>query len=272
MSYIKVVLDYFNILWDILTYLKPCIKIYLVYYAAMKTKCEINGCEKKHMARGLCVSHYLVARARGDFGVTKKCGYPKCENQHYAKGYCHKHYEINRRNGSPTPKAEIVRICSVPGCGERTTPLSEHCKFHMIRKQKGKDLNRPKGNSGKLNHMWKGGVAQYPNHYEMKKNRIIVLEMADYRCHFCGKAATQVHHKDLSKDNHSIENLLPVCRKCNGIHRKPSTSKYKRLYGGNLKEIASILGCSPVTVMKLHNENRLRIHIPIPKEVAAVLW
>jgi len=37
MSYIKVVLDYFNILWDILTYFKPCVKIYLVYYAAMKT-------------------------------------------------------------------------------------------------------------------------------------------------------------------------------------------------------------------------------------------
>lgn len=186
------------------------------------------------------------------------CGYPGCENQHYAKGYCRSHYNINRLNGSPTPKAEIVRTCSVPGCRERTTPLTGHCTFHRRRKRTGISLKRPVGVRGKLNNRWNGGTFEYPNHYEMKKNRKIVLENANYICHFCRGKADRIHHKDLSKDNHSKDNLLPSCAKCNQRHRaKTKTSKFIRKYGATIKEIGEIMGRSKESIWALHKTGKL---------------
>ena len=59
-----------------------------------------------------------------------------------------------------------------------------------------------------------GKVFQYENHYEMKKNRLKVLEEADRVCQHCGGTATVVHHIDNSTSNHSPENLMPLCQKC----------------------------------------------------------
>jgi len=226
----------------------------------MKTKCKREGCERKHSARGFCLSHYLIARARGDFGVTKKCSYRGCENQHYAKGYCHKHYELNRRNGRPYKKgiSKKKSKCSVNNC-RKIAIINGFCKLHYDRTRNGKDINRPKGNSGELNHMWKGGVADYPNHHELKKNRLIVLEKANFICQYCGRKADRVHHRDLSRDNHSIKNLTPSCARCNSNMRrsKTNTSKYVKIYGARAQDIATWLDYSPGNVSRLHKEGKL---------------
>lgn len=55
---------------------------------------------------------------------------------------------------------------------------------------------------------------EYENHYAMKKNRLQVLQENNFTCRHCGDKATQIHHKDGSKNNHELENLIPVCHKC----------------------------------------------------------
>jgi len=73
---------------------------------------------------------------------------------------------------------------------------------------------------GAKNPMWKGGIAEYPNHGELKKNRLVVLNKANHICQVCRGIATEVHHIDKTKTNHKKENLLPVCHKCNcSFHR-----------------------------------------------------
>jgi len=46
-----------------------------------------------------------------------------------------------------------------------------------------------KNNKGKRNGNWKGGTAEYPNHYEMKKNRLIKLQQTKGKCEACRKRA-----------------------------------------------------------------------------------
>ena len=52
------------------------------------------------------------------------------------------------------------------------------------------------------------------NHRGLKKNRLIVLENANYLCEKWGDTAIQVHHKDKSRNNHAIDNLRALCILC----------------------------------------------------------
>jgi len=51
----------------------------------------------------------------------------------------------------------------------------------------------------------------------LKIMREIVLEECNHMCSACGSYADIVHHKDWTRYNHSIENLMPLCNSC---HRK----------------------------------------------------
>jgi 5-methylcytosine-specific restriction endonuclease McrA len=53
---------------------------------------------------------------------------------------------------------------------------------------------------------------------EYKRNRNIVLEASQWTCHYCnGVANTADHIIPISSGivNHSLDNLLPACTKCN---------------------------------------------------------
>lgn len=109
---------------------------------------------------------------------------------------------------------------------------------------------------GKLNPHWKGGTSQYPNADLMRKNRLIVLNAANWICRYCGKKATEVHHIDESKDKHAIDNLAACCEKCNHNPKRSST-KYKKLYGKTAKEIAKELKRSITTIHYWHKDGIL---------------
>ena len=72
----------------------------------MKT-CKIEGCEKRHVARGWCNMHYKRWKAHGDPLVlfpnrpAPGCRVPLCEyaGKHYSAGYCNAHYIRLRRRG-----------------------------------------------------------------------------------------------------------------------------------------------------------------------------
>jgi hypothetical protein len=89
------------------------------------------------------------------------------------------------------------------------------------------------------NPLWKGGVAFYPNHSLMKKQRKIILSQHPL-CAICGKPAQVIHHLDKSKSNHNINNLIPVCHKCHfgKFHKQAHKSKFSKVYGYSLAELA----------------------------------
>jgi hypothetical protein len=64
--------------------------------------CSVEGCEGKHIARGLCGKHYQSAKSSGD--ITNKdrihfCLVEDCGAKYLANGLCQKHYHTLRRYG-----------------------------------------------------------------------------------------------------------------------------------------------------------------------------
>ena len=105
----------------------------------------------------------------------------------------------------------------------------------------------------------------YPNHYTMKKNRIIKLQQTKCTCEICGKRAQVVHHIDESLDNHSLDNLMALCSKCHraihhpdrvyGVHK---TSKYIRLYGATMAQIRKRTGFPKHKISEMHEKGELQ--------------
>lgn len=136
-------------------------------------------------------------------------------------------------------KMKEKRKCSVEGCVKPYYGIG-YCQPHYRRYKVGIPFDAEPYETlrGEGNPRWAGGTSEYPNHSQMKKNRLEVLKEASYICHFCGKYANKIHHKDLSKDNHSKKNIVPCCNQCNSsIRHKPNTSKYKRSFSYSHKEL-----------------------------------
>jgi len=188
--------------------------------------------------------------------MKKECKIDGCETDYYAKNLCRKHYARNLRTGDPHLKIKEQRICNEPGCA-RIALCKALCCFHYKRKRRGIASDRPFGNKGELNPRWRGGTSGYKNHHQMKKIRLFILEMSDNTCYFCGGFATEIHHRDQSKDKHTMRNLVASCHYCNS-RPENRTSKYKRIYGKTLLQISKDLNLSIYYVYKLHHEGKLK--------------
>ena len=260
-------------------------------------KCSIEGCEREVDSRGFCQMHYIRMKNGntdmrpgrlphpGNKGgkwrpddpryknKNRPCDVPGCNGTYYANGLCRKHDAQRRRKGFLACTVSFFRFvkCSVENCKNMSVGIHGLCSTHYDRKRNGADLNRPIGVKGELNHWWKGGVAQYQNHYEMKKIRKIVLEEENYTCYICGKPTKQIHHLDGTKSNHDRSNLRACCASCNLKMVPYHTSKYKRAYGKKLFQITQELGISAAKAIKLHRSGEL-INILMRDEVNAVLF
>ena len=107
-----------------------------------------------------------------------------------------------------------------------------------------------KGSKGRNNPRWNGGTSEYPDHYKMKKLRLEKLESVNYTCEKCGGKANEVHHRDGTKTNHSLDNFLVVCHACHmRLHRK-----YSQDY--TLSELSALIGLNVSIVNRyfLHPE------------------
>jgi 5-methylcytosine-specific restriction endonuclease McrA len=100
--------------------------------------------------------------------------------------------------------------------------------------------------TGKNNYQWKGGIADYKNHYQMKLNRLEKLEQTKGKCEICDEDATQIHHRDGGRYNHAISNLVVLCKKHHAMvdmtNTTFKTSKYIRKYGMSIREMTEKLG------------------------------
>ena len=90
---------------------------------------------------------------------------------------------------------------------------------------------------GELNSILYGGKSYYPEHYLMKKIRLIRMKEENWRCQVCHGPAKQVHHIDGSRNNHHPENLMVICIKC---HRKLFHSGPRRTHKTEVSQTAGL--------------------------------
>lgn len=101
--------------------------------------CSEDGCDGKHVARGLCSKHYQRLRSGSDFVPRPKadpertCSVEGCPSYGHLKGMCMKHYHRMRRHGTTddsVPKAAAE--CSVDGCTDFVRARG-WCALHLGR-------------------------------------------------------------------------------------------------------------------------------------------
>ena len=124
-------------------------------------------------------------------------------------------------------------------------------------------INRHPSMQGPGNPRWNGGASEYQDHYLLKKVRIEKLKSIRGKCEICGERARMVHHIDETTSNHDLSNLLAVCHPCHRILHNIEeggckTSKYIRIYGVTLRELASItkLNCQTIQLWTEHPKRR----------------
>ena len=256
-----------------------CRKCYGKLLKEKNTKiCKIDGCNRKAHVLGLCSRHYdrqrqgitdmspepLSLKWKDDDPRRFKnigCMVNSCNARHYAKGHCHKHWILNKKYGIPIYKKDFPKpICKVTDCLKISIGEHGFCRFHYVRFKNGTNLTRPKGrgNKGKSNYKWKGGISSYPNHHRLKKNRLIVLEKNNWTCKYCGGKADRVHHRDKTNNNHEINNLAPSCAKCNSDRMSEDRRYFIRDYGISCKKIAEEFNLTKNEVVFLHDNGKLR--------------
>lgn len=67
--------------------------------------------------------------------------------------------------------------------------------------------------------------SDYRNSCQLKRSRAEKHEQTASTCELCGEKAVLVHHKDFSKSNHALTNLLTLCDRC---HRKIHSVRYQK--------------------------------------------
>ena len=83
--------------------------------------CSIEGCNRKHSARGMCNTHYVAWRKRNGLQGRGVCSVDECGERALSRGLCNLHYLRFRRHGDPL----------MIGCGGRPTK-GEHPTISAI--------------------------------------------------------------------------------------------------------------------------------------------
>lgn len=194
--------------------------------------CTVEGCNRKHSAKGFCNIHYRKYKYDTNLLTgCKKCTIYGCDRNYYAKDLCRKHYALSLRNGKPEKKAHQ---CKYPGC-KNTCIINDYCSVHKSKADTRLKHGLPVTTSwselfsGERNPRWSGGNSDYQNHGEMKRIRKQIIIDRGGKCEFCGGEGSQVHHLDGSKDNHNPKNLILCCHKCHMsiFHSGPRKKRVK---------------------------------------------
>jgi len=181
----------------------------------------------------------------------KNCSVSGCEKKIYAKNLCHNHYERLRRSGyveGTYGHNREERKCEI--CGKKYI-CSKNKKQNLCGDKKCGRKKASITHIGINNCRWNNGSSYYPNHILFKKIRLIKLNSVNWKCEKCGGKATEAHHIDGSKTNHTLENLLSLCRKCHcEIHsgRKNKKSKFINIFGKTMADMAIELKLGEATL------------------------
>lgn len=83
------------------------------------------------------------------------------------------------------------------------------------------------GSPGEKNPMWENGRSEIP--YSpgwARKVKQLAWKRANFLCEICGGKPVDTHHRDFQKNDHSLDNLQVLCRKC---HKKLHVEHLKSL-------------------------------------------
>ena len=90
--------------------------------------CKVDGCQRKHEAKGWCAFHYAQFRTK------KSCTLRGCSAPILARGLCVRHYRSFQAHGDPLaarPRGQRPRLCAVAGCTALVP--SQLCSLHRRR-------------------------------------------------------------------------------------------------------------------------------------------
>lgn len=222
--------------------------------------CDIKDCNKKHFGKGYCQSHYMKLKFRWyskaiSLGTYKKVGICKikeCKRGHYAKGYCRKHYAILIRTGNPFPTniSNKNKICKAEKCNN-FAHLKELCFSHYGKLRNHGDIYYKREYSTK---------SQYYKHSIMKEQRLKKIKLTKGKCEMCSKKGKEIHHLDLSNNNHSLKNLLFLCIICHRYVHKILRKIPKLIHRQKINKILfANIKRSPNDKIKIHKKTRQSI-------------
>ncbi len=108
--------------------------------------CTVDGCGRKHKARGLCQTHYDQLRTAGLVNEAV-CTIEGCERALRCKGLCFMHYGRLRRFGAVGEAATRFEhnhpaVCTVEGC-EREYVTRGLCHMHWDRLRRSGAVGSP---------------------------------------------------------------------------------------------------------------------------------
>ena len=93
--------------------------------------------------------------------------------------------------------------------------MREAARQRGLRNAKDPKWREKCGLPGEKNPMWENGRSQIPySRGWARKVRQLAWERANHSCEMCGGKPRDTHHKDFGKDNHNLDNLQVLCRKC----------------------------------------------------------
>lgn len=99
--------------------------------------CTVDGCNRKHRARGLCQAHYhrWWKKRRASDPNAPRCTIDGCETHVDQHGWCNRHFQRWKTTGDPLgSKQRKVRRCRVETC-ERPHYCMGYCSRHYHRVQ-----------------------------------------------------------------------------------------------------------------------------------------
>lgn len=107
--------------------------------------CTVDGCDRKHLARGYCMTHYHRMREHGSVElpprrprpkIIRQCKIDDCQKQARSLGLCEMHYTRLTRTGDPLTTKTQARgkgPANHNWVGDRVSYIGAHCRVKRER-------------------------------------------------------------------------------------------------------------------------------------------